>query len=128
MKFLRLPVILIAFFITAAPATADDSRLGKELVVLWMEYSPSINLISFTGDGKVKLFLKKGEVGDLRAMHGTWTVKGGVMTATFTVNNVPISNAGKVSFENGEMLLTDNSGVVTRHRRHRGAIPGHYVW
>lgn len=128
MKFLRLPIFLIAFFIAAAPVAADDNQLSKELVGLWMEYKPSVNLISFTGDGKVKLFLKKGEVGDLRAMHGTWTVKNGVMSATFTVNDVPISNAGKVSFDNGEMLLTDGNGVVTRHRRHSGAIPEHYIW
>ena len=128
MKFLRIPVLLIAFFIAAAPAAADDNRLSQQLVGLWMEYSPSSNLVSFDADRKVKIFLKKDEIGDLRALTGTWAVKDGIMTATFVSNGQPISNAGKVTFENGEMLLTDNSGVVTRHRRHTGPIPSQYVW
>ncbi len=128
MKFLRIPVLLIAFFIASAPATADDKRLSQDLVGMWMEYSPSSNLVSFDADRKIKIFLKKGEIGDLRALVGTWTVKDGVMTATFISNGQSISNAGKVTFENGEMLLTDNNGVVTRHRRHTGPIPSQYVW
>lgn len=128
MKFLKIPVLLFALFIAAAPATADDNRLSQELVGLWMEYSPSSNLVSFDADRKVKIFLKKGEIGDLRALTGTWTVKDGIMTATFISNGQSISNAGKVTFENGEMLLTDNNGVVTRHRRHTGPIPSQYVW
>jgi len=128
MKLFRIPVLLFAFFITTTPATANDNRLSKELVGVWMEYSPSSNLVSFAADGKVKLYLKKGEIGDMRAMLGTWTIKNGVMTATFIMNDVPISNAGRVSFENGEMLLTGSNGVVTRHRRHHGPTPAIYVW
>lgn len=128
MKLFRIPVFLIALFIAAAPAAADDNRLSRELVGLWMEYSPSSNLVSFDADRKVKIFLKKDEIGDLRALTGTWAVKDGIMTATFVADGQPISNAGKLTFENGEMLLTVKNGIVTRHRRHTGPIPSQYVW
>jgi hypothetical protein len=128
MRFLRLPVLLFALFIAAAPATADDGRLSKQLVGNWMEYSPSSNLIAFGADGKVKIFLKKGEIGDLRSLNGTWTVKNGVMTATFMMEGIPISNSGKLTFDKGEMQLLDKTGVVTHHRRHQGPIPNQYAW
>jgi hypothetical protein len=127
MHLKRFTLFLVLLFGTTL-ATADDGRLSKQLVGKWMEYSPSSNLIAFDADGKVKIFLKKGEIGDLRSLNGTWTVKGGMMTATFVMEGVPISNAGKLTFDKGEMQLIDKTGVVTHHRRHQGPIPSQYAW
>ena len=80
-SFVRL--VLIALVCVAAAqmrAVADDA---EKLVGIWHEYSPSDNLVSFSADGRVVMYLRKGEIGDLHQLDGKWTLTSGNLTVTF---------------------------------------------
>jgi uncharacterized protein (TIGR03066 family) len=121
--------VLIAFLCLVAAhtrAAADDS--GK-LVGLWAEYTPSDNLVNFTADGRVTMYLRKGEIGDLHTLDGKWTLAGnGSLTVKFVANGQSIEQTTQLSFPGDEMVLTDEKGELTKHRRYTGALPAWTQW
>jgi len=120
--------IFIVFICLAAAhmrAAADDA--GK-LVGTWHEYSPSDNLVNFTADGRVTMYLRKGEIGDLHTLEGKWTLASGMLTVKFTAQGQTVEQSTKLSFEGDEMVLTDDKGEQTKHRRHTGALPAWTQW
>ncbi|MBP6750597.1 MAG: hypothetical protein KA144_13245 [Xanthomonadaceae bacterium] len=124
---------------TTVPATAtavesSDARLASPRVRLigqWEEYSPSRNFVDFYEDGRVAVYLKRGEVGDLKTLDGTWSIDDEQqLRVDFTVNGQTFGRIAGLRFENGEMLLKelDATGQITRHRRREGALPEDYRW
>jgi hypothetical protein len=128
MKILRLLLILSG--LACAPvAIGADSALGDRLVGVWREYSPSSNIVRFEKDGSTKLYLKKGEIGDLRTLDGKWKVSdAGMLAITYTVGEKSMTLEARLSYQGEEMILTEASGEQTKHRRHTGPIPEVYVW
>jgi uncharacterized protein (TIGR03066 family) len=113
----------------AAAADADPAAMQRRLVGEWVETAASRNHVDFFADGRVSLYLKKGEIGELRSLDGTWTLTGtNALTVQFTVNQQSITQSATLSFEGEEMLLTDEANNVTRHRRREGALPEEYRW
>jgi uncharacterized protein (TIGR03066 family) len=120
--------MLIAFVVLVAAhvrAVADD---GGKLVGVWHEYSPSDNLVSFTADGRVTMYLRKGEIADLHTLDGAWTVSNGMLMVKFTAMGRSIEQTNKLTFAGDEMILTDDKGEETKHRRHTGALPEWTQW
>jgi hypothetical protein len=120
--------LALAFgFAFAAPALAQGD-LQKRVVGTWHEYTPTDNLITFARDGSWKLYLKKGEVGELRTLGGKWWVEEGMLIVVIIKDNQHQRTSARLSFEGEELVLTDAAGVETRHRRHQGPIPKPYRW
>lgn len=128
MKTLRF-LLALSGLALALLAVAADSALGDRLVGVWREYSPSSNIVRFDKDGTTTLYLKKGEIGDLRTLNGKWNVDGsGMLSIVYTVGERSMMLQARLSYEGEEMVLTEASGERTKHRRHTGPIPEIYVW
>lgn len=113
---------------TAARATPQDATTA--LAGWWEEYSPSSNIVQFLPDGTVKVYLKKDEIGTLRALDGTWKLESDQTTIemVFTVRERKLTRRAQISFEGPEMVITENGSKKTRHRRHSGQLPAAYNW
>lgn len=122
-------VMLFAFvclLAVHARALADD---GGKLVGVWHEYSPSDNLVSFSADGRVIMYLRKGEIGDLHELDGKWMLaSNGDLTVTFEALGRTVTQTTKLSFTGEEMILTDDKGQETKHRRQSGPMPEWTKW
>jgi len=122
-------VVLIAFVCLAAAhprALADDAA---KLVGLWHEYSPSDNLVNFLADGRVVMYLRKGEIGDLHTLEGKWSLaQDGMLTVTFTALGKSVTQTNKMTFAGEEMIITDDKGEETKHRRYTGPLPAWTQW
>jgi len=122
-------IVYIAFVCLMAAHTRAAADEAGKLVGLWHEYSPSDNLVNFTADGHVVMYLRKGEIGDLRTLEGNWVLPGnGMLTVKFTAQGQSVEQSNKLSFEGDEMILTDDKGEQTRHRRYTGALPAWTQW
>ena len=130
MKWIRLFVLMFCLpFAAVALGAESAATLSSRLTGMWMEYSPSSNLVRFERDGGTRLYLKKGEIGNLRALEGTWSVsESGILTVTYTVATKSITLEARLTFEGEEMVLTESDGAQTRHRRHTGPVPEIYLW
>jgi uncharacterized protein (TIGR03066 family) len=121
-----LLIALVCLVAAQTRAVADDAA---KLVGMWHEYSPSDNLVNFTADGHVTMYLRKGEIGDLRTLKGNWTLAStGMLTVKFTAMGRSVEQSNKLSFARDEMILTDEKGEQTKHRRHSGALPAWTQW
>jgi hypothetical protein len=128
MKTMRLLLVLLSL-VFGPLAIAADASLGERLVGVWREYSPSSNVVQFDKEGNTRLYLKKGEIGNLHTLDGKWTVSDtGMLSITYTVGEKSMTLEARLSYEGEEMILTEASGEQTRHRRHTGPIPEIYVW
>lgn len=128
MSTLKNLFVVVSLFLATGPAALAEENLRAKVAGMWDEVPPGENLVSFTQEGACKLYLKKGEIGELRSMDGTWTVgDDGKLEITFTVNGQTLTQNAKVKFEGEEMVLTDEKGLETRHRRHIGPIPDKYL-
>jgi hypothetical protein len=128
MKTIRLLLLLFAFGF-APFAVGAETGLGDRLVGVWREYSPSSNIVQFFADGTTKLYLKKGEIPDLRSLDGKWSVSdSGMLSITYTLREKSLTLEAMVSYVGEEMILTEKSGEQTKHRKHVGPIPEIYVW
>src|SRR3974390_1800600 len=108
MRSLGRLVLIALFCLVAAPAFAQNDGDAAKLVGTWHEYKPGDNLVRFTADGQGQMYLRKGEIGDLRSVEGTWALaKDGMLTVTFSANGRSFSQAAKLSFDGDEMILTD---------------------
>lgn len=125
-------VALAPPLLRAQPAAAQVRNAAEPAAALsgwWEEYSPSSNIIQFQPDGTVRLYLKKGEIGNLRSLDGSWKLGGDKTTIqmVFSVAGKTLDRSAKLSFEGAEMVLTED-GTQTRHRRHSGKLPATYIW
>ena len=128
MKTARLLLLLFAFGFAPFAAGAD-AGLDDRLVGVWREYSPSTNIVQFFADGTTKLYLRKGEIRDLRSLDGKWTVSdAGVLSITYSLGEKSLTLEARLTYEGEEMILTEKSGDQTKHRKHVGPIPEIYVW
>lgn len=128
MKSIRILLLLFTFGFAPFAAGADTG-LGNRLVGVWREYSPSTNIVEFGADGTTKLYLKKGEIRDLRSLDGKWTVSDtGMLSITYVVGEKTLTLEALLSYAGEEMILTEKSGEQTKHRRHVGPIPEIYTW
>lgn len=108
----------------AIPMTDADAA---RLVGQWEEYRPNRNFVDFTADGSVTLYLKRGEIGTLDAMRGTWSRSpDGELVLRFEVMGMPIVQQVGVAWDGEELLLVSESGAATRHRRRTGPLPDEY--
>ena len=118
-------------FAAASAAVAQDRGLAARLVGTWREYSPTDNLVSFSKAGEWRLYLRKGEIQNLKSLDGRWSVSDPAGTLAIVLmlggKEKPMPPA-KLSFEGEEMILTDEAGKQTRHRRHRGPLPAEFSW
>jgi uncharacterized protein (TIGR03066 family) len=126
-RFARFVLIAVICIVAAhTHAVADDAA---RLVGTWHEYSPSDNLVSFSADGRVVMYLRKGEIGDLHQLDGKWTLaSSGDLTVTFDALGRSVTQTTKVSFEGDDMILTDDKGEETKHRRQSGPMPAWTQW
>jgi len=128
MKTIRSLLLLFAFGF-APLSIGAEAGLGDRLVGVWREYYPSSNVVQFSKDGTTKLYLKKGEIRDLRSLDGKWAVSdSGMLAITYAVGDKTLTLEARVSFDNEEMILTEKNGDQTKHRKHVGPIPQVYVW
>ena len=142
---IALPALLMMAFTTAiahdsaeapaAPASvaaasqSDNAARRAHLVGSWEEISPGHNYVDIRDDGKFVLYLKKGEIGDLKSLDGTWTLDDGkTFRVLLTINGTPIERKSTLDFAGEEMLLIEEDKQVTRHRRHTGELPAEYRW
>jgi hypothetical protein len=124
MRVLKYLIVLITLLAGMQQAALAQDARQTRLVGLWDEISPSSNLVLFGGDGSIKLYLKKGEVRDLRALNGKWTLlENGTLNIVFTEKDKSFGWSPILKFEGEEMILIDDKGEKTRHRRHLGPIP-----
>jgi hypothetical protein len=122
--FLKALIVIVSLFAGMQQAALAQESAQSRLAGLWDEIGPSANLVQFGGDGSLKLFLKKGEIGDLRSLNGKWSVLGdGKVNVTFIQKGKSFSQTLILKFEGEEMILIDEKGEITRHRRHVGPIP-----
>lgn len=113
----------------AAAAVAQDTATA--LQGWWEEYSPSSNIVQFLPDGTVKLYLKKGEIDELRSLDGTWKMEsdGKTIEMLFTVRGRTLTRRAEISFDGAEMVINEKKAArPTRHRRHSGQLPEAYLW
>jgi uncharacterized protein (TIGR03066 family) len=123
-------VLFVAFLcLLAAPVVAQNDGDAARLVGTWHEYRPSDNVITFTADGHVVLYLRKGEVGDRRTLEGTWSLaRDGMLTVTLSASRGPVTMRTNLRFAGGEMILTDEQGHQMYHERHNGPLPDWTHW
>jgi len=128
MRSIRLLLLLFTFGF--APSTIGaEAGLADRLVGVWREYHPSSNVVQFYKDGTTKLYLKKGEIRDLRSLDGKWVITDtGMLAITYAVGDKSLTLEARVTFENEEMILIEKNGDQTKHRKHVGPIPQVYVW
>ncbi|GAB1264054.1 hypothetical protein [Aurantivibrio infirmus] len=127
----RAILFLFTLLIVWQVTTAEEVQVveSEGLVGWWEEYSPSSNIIRFSPDGIVKLMLKKGEIGNLRSLDGTWEMSDdGAIQMVFSANGKTLSRNGTIIFVNDEMILIDENGSKTKHRRTTDVLPEQYVW
>ncbi len=128
MKSIRLLLLLFTFGF-APLSIGAEAGLGDRLVGVWREYHPSSNVVQFYKDGTTKLYLKKGEIRDLRSLDGKWVISdSGMLAITYAVGDKSLTLEARVTFDNEEMILTEKTGDQTKHRKHVGPIPSVYVW
>jgi len=121
--------LFIALFCLVAAQTRAAADDAQKLVGLWHEYAPSDNLVNFAADGHITMYLRKGEIGDLRTLEGSWKLAGdGMLSVIFTAMGRSVEQTNRVSFAGEEMILTDDKGEQTKHRRHTGALPAWTQW
>jgi uncharacterized protein (TIGR03066 family) len=126
---LRTLVLALLLAAMASQVTLANEELKTKVVGMWQEFHPGDNLVYFAKDGTWKLFLKKGEIGDERALNGTWKIsKEGVLTVVVKVGDKEQKDSTQVRFEGDEMVLSSKSTKETRHRRHTGPIPERFNW
>lgn len=108
------------------PMTAQDAA---RLVGEWEEYSPSRNFVDFRADGSVTLYLKRGEVGELKTMEGRWS-RGddGQLVLDFAILGQSFVQRVGIAWDGEELLMISELGGVTRHRRRTGELPPEYRW
>src|SRR4051794_22822902 len=112
---------VVMLCLTASVGVLAQADSAARLVGFWREYGGSDNLVNFTEKGTVSMYLRKGEVGDLHTLDGTWKLDGSNgITMTFSANGKSFSQSGRLSFRDEDMILTDEQGTETRHRRHTG--------
>jgi hypothetical protein len=118
--------------VEAAPNDGDSTRLLSyrvRIVGEWEEFAPSRNYVDFFADGRVVLYLKKGEVGDLKTLNGTWSLQDeNQLRVAFDINGRSIEQISTLGFERDALLLIDANGTVTRHRKRSGPLPEEYRW
>lgn len=128
MKSIRWLLLLFAFGFTPF-AIGAEAGFGDRLVGLWREYYPSSNVVQFFRDGTTKLYLRKGEIRDLRSLNGKWVVSNsGMLTIIYTVGDKSLMLEARLAYENEEMTLTEKNGDQTKHRKHVGPIPEVFQW
>jgi hypothetical protein len=124
-----LLVCAFVLMIAATGATRAESPDAERLVGLWFQDIGSENLVRFGADRTVSLYLRKGELADLRSLDGKWVLDDdNAITMTFSVMGKSFSQKGKISFEGDAMVLTDPKGERTHHRRHTGPLPEWTKW
>lgn len=124
-------LFFFTFFIFGHTAFADETKSEQsvKLTGWWKEFSPSSNLIHFAQDGSVRIMLRKGEIGNLRSLNGTWKItKKNIVHLVFHARGKTMERDEKLSFKGDEMILTNWKGAKTRHRRHSGPLPEKYDW
>ena len=128
-RTIHLICIALLLFCHAAIAAETKNEQAAKLVGWWEEYYPSSNIVHFAQDGTVKLMLKKGEIGDLHVLEGTWTILDDqVIKMSFTANGNTLVRSLKLSVTDSSMILTEADGTQTKHHRHSGELPTEYVW
>jgi len=121
--------LFIALFCLVAAQTRAAADDAAKLVGTWHEYSPSDNLVKFTADGHITMYLRKGEIGTLHTLEGQWQLTGnGMLNVKFTAMGRTVEQTNKLSFAGDEMILTDEKGEQTKHRRQNGALPAWTQW
>ena len=122
--------LLLLFTFGFAPfAIGAEAGLGDRLVGVWREYHPSSNVVQFLRDGTTRLYLRKGEIRDLRSLDGKWVISdSGMLAITYAVGDKSLTLEARLTYEGEEMILTEKNGDQTKHRKHVGPIPEIYVW
>ena len=119
---------LLAIFAISTSQANESQSLRDRLIGLWDELPLGNNLVEYTKDGTWKLYLEKGEIGNMHAAIGTWTLAAdGTLKMTLKLNGEKKIITNKLSFDHDDMILALN-GDITRHRRHKGPIPARFVW
>ena len=128
MKLLARIFLMLAF-VAAMPLVLRAEDNATKLLGMWREFSPGDNLVEFK-PGTVSMLLRKGEIQDLHTMDGTWTLSpdGTTLTLTFKVGGQDRTLSATLAFTGDEMVLTDDTRIPTRHRRHTGPLPDWAKW
>jgi len=119
-------ILALALLWQAFPAHAGDR---EQLIGMWVETHPRDHIVHFAEDGSWKLHLKKNELADYHSLEGTWTISpDGKLRVTLHLNGKTQIFSTRMKFNGEELLLVDDNGTETRHRRHQGALPERFQW
>jgi hypothetical protein len=121
--------IIIVALALVCPAFQAHAVNREQVVGMWAEIHPKDNVVYFAKDGSWKLYLKKGEIGDLHSLDGKWTLTtDGKIKIVLTLNGQTKEFSSKIKLDGEELVLTEDGGEETRHRRHKGPLPERFQW
>ena len=90
----------------------------EKLVGTWQEVDGKQNVVEFFEDGSFSLPLNKGEIGSMENLNGKWLIiKDGRIKIDISMLGITHSQVGKLDFDGKEMIITDDNGKATRHKR-----------
>jgi hypothetical protein len=129
-KILILFLVIFSFYSHDVLADEAPGKQAEQIVGLWKEYSPSTNYVRFYKNGSLQLLLKKGEVRDLRVLDGVWSIseKSDLLLKMSMNGKVFHTKSFRLVFRDQEMIMIDEKGEETKHRRHAGQPPSEYIW
>lgn len=121
--------IIIVALALLCPAFHSHAIERSQVFGLWAEIHPKDNVVYFAKDGSWKLYLKKGEIGDLHSLDGKWSLTpDGKIKIVLTINGKTTEFTSKIKMDGEELVMTEDDGGETRHRRHKGPLPERFQW
>lgn len=119
----------LGLFQAPAVQAATTGTPTEQLVGTWAETGGKDSLVTINKDGSFKLYLKKGEIEDKHYLEGTWKLNpDGKFVVSLNIGDKPDEFSAQLKFEGDEMVLVDDEGKETRHKRHDGPIPERFNW
>ena len=105
--------LMVILLVSGCGGSPQDRLVGT-----WQEIDGEQNIIEFFSDGSFSLNLDKGDIGSMEKLNGKWLVlEDGRLKLDISMFGTTQSIVGKLDFDGGEMVLTDDNGKATRHKR-----------
>jgi uncharacterized protein (TIGR03066 family) len=121
-----MPSIKRLLYIFVIIAISSPARAGEgdfeRLIGYWREIGSTEALIEFRRNGELTALFPRGDRAN--RLDGTWKLlPNDGITMTFTTDSRSLRQDGTLKFEGDEMVLIDDKGERTRHRRFTEPLP-----
>lgn len=129
MNALKILLAVACLVLASPPASQAAPPTRDQIIGLWLEFHPGDNLCYYAKDGTYRIYLKKGEIGEMRTLDGTWVLQpNGQLVHTVSVNGKELLIKTRVNYDGVDLEVTAEDGSVTTCRRHKGPIPDRFNW